>query len=118
MIIMLNHADKVQYILDNLEEFDGWDSPADTYLQSFWSIPDEIPRAALAAEKYDPAMIYYHAAADVRDELLSRYDAANDPRMQALILECLVMQGDEVVATTFGPNNFTYEAGWVVGSDG
>ena len=73
MIIMLNHADKVQYILDNLEELDGWDSPADTYLQSFWSIPDEIPRAALAAEKYDPAMIYYHAAADVRDELLSRY---------------------------------------------
>lgn len=118
MIIMLNHADKVQYILDNLEELDGWDSPADTYLQSFWSIPDEISRAALAAEKYDPAMIYYHAAVDVRDKLLSRYDAANDPRMQALILECLVMQGDEVVATTFGPNNVTYEAGWVVDSDG
>ena len=55
---MSNHAEKVQYILDNLEELDGWDSPADTYLQSFWSIPDEIPRAALAAEKYDPAMIY------------------------------------------------------------
>ncbi len=91
-------AGRQKYLTEHPEELGKRDDKAENY---FWDclschgiISPELQRAAVKAEVYLPPEIYYHAPADVRDELIGRLMTTGDGWTAGRLMTCLAMQGD------------------------
>lgn len=58
-------------------------------------ITPDIQRAALDADVFWPAEIYYHAPEDVRDGLIAGLMNTKSPDVASRLMMCLAMQGDD-----------------------
>ncbi|MEE0361933.1 MAG: hypothetical protein UDP20_06535 [Prevotella sp.] len=80
--------------LDAFEESETYDFASLFYVHG--RTDEELQRAALKAEVYGHNEIYYHAPADVRDELIRRLMASTNSNEAGQVLACVAMQGDDV----------------------
>ncbi|WP_338335863.1 hypothetical protein [Marseilla massiliensis] len=80
--------------LDAFEESETYDFASLFYVHG--RTDEELQRAALKAEVYGHNEIYYHAPADVRDELIRRLMASTNSNEAGQLLACVAMQGDDV----------------------
>ena len=89
----------IQHV-ERLEE-NSWDGDFLNLLHCHGICSPELARAALKAEIYDPAELYYRAPEDVRDGLIQALLETKDPNIAGHLLCCLAMQGDSRVLEVF-----------------
>ncbi|MDR0902503.1 MAG: hypothetical protein LBM92_07010, partial [Opitutaceae bacterium] len=93
----------IQEIIDGIETIDQWDKVFKDFngLLAYRNIDTGgISAAALQKEVFYPPALYRNAPPAVRDELIKRLLAPGCENANHL-LQCLAMQGDDVVRETF-----------------
>ena len=97
--------ERQQYLIEHLDDLENLEEKAADY---FWDclalhgvVSEELQRAAAKAEVFYPWEIYYHAPADVRDDLIKCLKSTENSMEASHLLECLAMQGDDVTLETF-----------------
>lgn len=91
--------EKVQHLIACVDHLDSWQTPeyqdASKLLEVHGIFPPALQLAAAQAGVTCLEQLYYHAPAQVRDILIERLLAAEDPHEAGKLMCCLAMQGDD-----------------------
>lgn len=98
-------GEKLEHLIQNAELLDNWRTPeyedANHLIDVHGVFSEELQRAAVEVKAYSLPKLYYHAPADVRDELIDHLLQTEDSMEANRLLECLAMQGDEKTFEVF-----------------
>lgn len=91
---------KLENLIKNIKRLDDFKEPESSDFATLYYlhgiVSEELQRAALDAELYFKSEIFYHAPADIRDELIRRLFATEDVHEAGDLMACVAMQGDDV----------------------
>lgn len=96
--------EKLENLIKNIQRLGKFKEPESSDLSILLHlhgiISEDLQRAALQKEIYFHEEIFYHAAADIRDELIRRLLATKDAHEAGQLMACLAMQGDDIALQT------------------
>lgn len=131
-------AVKQNNLIRNIKRLEDFKDPEFTDFQKLLgyhnAITPEIQRAALAAEIFWSAEIYYHAPEDVRDALIAKLLSTKNSNEAGMLMSCLSFQGDDRSLETLfeleknprpwrkklyvNPSVYAQSGGWTFDQDG